>query len=415
MLLRKNTIDPTAIVSILQGQNIMKQLTKTCLLGVMVLLAACVVSKPEPVSGTPTSNAPVSDVFEAPNHRYGIGGNPAITAIGGGKGYGDWVAQEGAVLVSTKEELLNALKTIAKGGVIYIDDRASIDLTGESNLRIPAGVTLASGRGRVGSLGAHLYTTANENTILFVIRDSGVRITGLRLQGPSVVEKPGGCPENARGILVRGTATQLVTPTVEIDNNELWGWPNAAITIAEMPGVHVHHNSIHHNRRVVEDTTTDPEHGCAEGAYGLGYGVNISGTHVLVDANRFNDNRHDIASSGSPASGYTARYNLVLSYGTSHSFDMHGFGEQRSIGADPPYEAGDRMVIHHNTFLITNYPAIVIRGIPRSGAWIYQNQFAGLPETIMQRNVDAAGTQYYPPNTVNLHVEDNQYEGEPNP
>jgi hypothetical protein len=357
----------------------------------------------------PLPKWPGSEIFEAPNPAYGIGGNDAVVAIGGGSGYDDWHERAVLRVVATQEELLMALAAAEAGDVIYVDDQASIDLTGLWDIRIRAGVTLASGRGYQGSPGAQLYTQANETKSLFVVRDGGVRITGLRLQGPSTVEKPGGCPENARGILVRGVSTSTISPTVEIDNNELWGWPNAAVTVDTMPGVHIHHNHIHHNRRVVEPKTKDSPDGCAEGGYGLGYGVNISGTHALIDANRFDYNRHDIASSGAPGSGYTARYNLILSQGTSHSFDMHGFGEQRSIGKSPPYEAGSRIVIHHNLFLNPNHPAIVMRGTPKIGAWIYQNVFAGGETTIRQRNTDESGKQNYPPNPIHLYIENNQY------
>jgi hypothetical protein len=36
--------------------------------------------------------------------------------------------------------------------------------------------------------------------------------------------------------------------------------------------------------------------------------------------------------------------------------------------------AGSAFVIHHNTFLQSHKPAVLMRGIPMQGAWIYKNQ-----------------------------------------
>ena len=389
-------------------------LTRTCLLALVLLLVACAPGFPGPKRGAATPDMYAIETFAVPRAGYGVEAYPTPQAIGGGEAYGAW-AEDYSVSVDTKDDLLAALVRARAGDVIYVADDAEIDLTGVWDTPIPAGVTLASGRGRYGAPGALLYTTANANRGLFEVRGNGVRITGLRLRGPSTVEKPGGCPLNARGVTIRASKGQPTTPTVEIVNNELWGWPNAAISIVRVSDVHIHHNYIHHNRRVVTSVAEDPMHGCADGAYGLGYGVNVSGGHVFIDANRFDYNRHDIASDGSPNSGYTARYNLVLAHGTSHSFDIHGYGEQRSIGDDPPYEAGDKLVIHNNTFLQAANPAIVIRGIPKTGAWIYRNQFAGQEDSIVQRNVDQTGRKYHPPQTVNMHVDDNQYSVELDP
>ena len=49
--------------------------------------------------------------------------------------------------VSTKNQLLSALKKAKPGDVIYINDNSIINLTGVWKVRIPSGVTLASGRG----------------------------------------------------------------------------------------------------------------------------------------------------------------------------------------------------------------------------------------------------------------------------
>src|SRR5207249_8471600 len=62
--------------------------------------------------------------------------------------------------------------------------------------------------------------------------------------------------------------------------------------------------------------------------------------------------------------------NLVLDDAVEQSFDVHG-GKDRN---DCTNIAGTAFVIHHNTFLQSHKPAVRMRGIPMTGAWIYKNQ-----------------------------------------
>jgi len=73
--------------------------------------------------------------------------------IGGGPGYTRMADPASARRVATLEELQAALSAARPGDTVYIDDRAEIDATGSPMMEIPAGVTLASGRGRNGSPG----------------------------------------------------------------------------------------------------------------------------------------------------------------------------------------------------------------------------------------------------------------------
>ncbi len=291
---------------------------------------------------------------------------------------------------AARDQLLDALRQAKPGQVIYIRDDAEIDLSGEWEIEIPAGVTLASGRGREGSLGARLYTKTQEKRTLFQVTGGGVRITGLRIQGPSVEIDGPGCEQiDPTGIRITHTISETnpdpVHRRVEIDNCELWAWQWAAIATQGVTGVHVHHNHIHHNRR--EEKTEDGM-GCGKANkthYGLGYGVVTSQGHVLVEANIFDNNRHDIASNGKPGSSYTAKYNLVLDGAIQHSFDMHG-GKDRNDGTDI---AGDVIEIHYNTFLQANKPAVKIRGIPQCGASVFHNRFR---HTLEQDAIQQCGT-----------------------
>jgi hypothetical protein len=296
----------------------------------------------------------------APTQTHGALLNPTGRPIGGGEGYGDWVA--GGTVVATRTQLIAALQAAQAGAVVYVHDNASIDVSGLS-LELRAGVTLASGRGRNGSLGGLLYSNHRAYQSTFLVRGTGVRITGLRLRGPDTGIEPGDCGDNdATGIEVAADTWSIWF--VRVDNNELWGWPNSAVGTRNVWGVQVTHSHIHHNRRQVRRS------GCR--AYGLGYGVCVSTSgHALIEANLFDHNRHDIACDGAPGTAYEARYNLILPGGVQHSFDVHG-GADRRDGTDI---AGTLFWVHHNTFLQSDKPAFRIRGVPIAEARVWGNEF----------------------------------------
>jgi len=144
-------------------------------------------------------------------------------------------------------------------------------------------------------------------------------------------------------------------------------------------GNYIHNNNIHHNQR-----------------HGLGYGVCIDNAQALIEANIFNWCRHAIAATGKPTTSYEARYNMVLEKFNGHCFDMHG-GKDRKDGTDI---AGDKIVIHHNTFKAVNNSSIVIRGVPRIGAEIYNNLFYDPDFSFDVKQLTATG---------NMNVYNNKY------
>ncbi len=90
--------------------------------------------------------------------------NPTGNPIGGGAGYTRIISgTEASVkyVVSTKAELLTALRSAKAGEMVFVKGNAVIDMTGTPSVTIPAGVTLASDRGRAGSAGALLKRTRN--------------------------------------------------------------------------------------------------------------------------------------------------------------------------------------------------------------------------------------------------------------
>lgn len=318
----------------------------------------------------------VSELTRTPD-TYGSNINPTGDPIGGGVGYSKIIDPANVnYIVHTKAELLSALTSATSGQIIYIDDNASIDLTDKKNLVIPTGVTLASGRGRNGSQGALLYSNYLVNSgpdakrlfSLFKTGGNSVRVTGIRIKGPDNDNLSNPANERISWNYERAISSEH---DLEVDNSELYYWGHSAVSILRnIPKkANIHHNYIHHNLRA-----------------GLGYGVSLGyGADALIEANKFDFNRHSIAGDGRPGDSYIARYNLVLGNGNSHAFDMHG-GVDRRDGTDI---AGRKVEIYYNTFyriVLDNYPtppkgytsscaAIRIRGIPTEGAWIHDNYF----------------------------------------
>ena len=295
--------------------------------------------------------------------HYGAEVNPTGSPIGGGPGYARHVAARRPV--TSASGLARALDRARAGDVVYVADGAALDLTALGTVRIPAGVTLASGRGRRGSPGALLFTTDPNVRPMLLAAGDDVRVTGLRIRGPetrrltaeigAVHEREGQAGMRrlaaARGVMSRHDG-------LEVDNCELWGWSHAAVFVygrgRGSTGAHVHHNEIHHNQR-----------------RGLGYGVSLKKAEALVEANRFDWNRHSIAGSGDPGTSYEARYNLVGPNANSHAFDMHG-GRDR---ADGTHVAGTDLHVHHNTFELTDRAALRVRGRPERTARVEHNWF----------------------------------------
>jgi len=289
---------------------------------------------------------------------FGAESNPTGDPIGGGKGYRR-VVDRCDYLVKTLKELLAALKQVKAGQVVYVDDKAEIDLTGRRKIVIPGGVTIASGRGRGNSQGALLYSNELATSPLFLAGGENVRVTGLRLRGPDQkrrTEQMQQLHKEGRYYSIPNSEGIICSyPNLEVDNCELWGWSHAAVFLKRgVSETRIHHNYIHHNQRS-----------------GLGYGVCLDQSNALIEANLFDWCRHHIAGTGRPGTSYEARYNLVLENANSHSFDMHG-GRDRKDGTDI---AGDSIKIRHNTFKATQVRAIVIRGRPNQSADIHHNWF----------------------------------------
>lgn len=212
-------------------------------------------------------------------------------------------------------------------------------------------------------------------TPLFVIRDSDVRISGFRLQGP-MPDVEWDDSHQEIGIDIAPFASATLMSNVEISNMEISNWSGAAIKVNDnddggavergrltnenVGAVHIVNNYLHHNRHI-----------------GEGYGVVVSaGAYALIEQNVFEENRHAIAgtSNGSPTDypGYTARDNLILPGGglacsvkdvfgvqiilgcwQTHQIDMHGDTSTTLGGEWCCGNAGETMIIQRNTILYT--------------------------------------------------------------
>jgi len=286
---------------------------------------------------------------------FGCEANPTGNPIGGGEGYTD-ILTSGDYTVTTKEELLDALKNAKAGQVIFVPDGVVIDLTGERNIAIPGAVTLAGTRGLNGSAGARIFTTLRQSHVLMVTAGDEVRITGLRFEGAY-----GGREKVAEhsGFLSIGHWG------CEVDNCEIYNFNVRGIGVGVATNnIQIHHNYIHHCQRS-----------------GYGYGVSTGSSDIHIIANKFDFCRHHIASGGLPGSGYEAAWNFIGPDASSHHFDMHGGGDR----GDNTDIAGDWMHIHHNTFQ-GQARSVVIRGVPSQGAEVHHNWFA-LPveKTVISR------------------------------
>jgi hypothetical protein len=296
-----------------------------------------------------------------PRITFGAESNPTGNPIGGGTGYQPVYTQTDArvtYIVETRDEFIRALADVKAGEVIYIPEYANINLTGVFGTGVPGGVTIAGNRGVNGSLGGRIFQDRlpsdpknegiSSRTMLHINGD-GVRITGLRLEGPDKTTESLG--EKVRlGIFMNDRSN------VEVDNCELWGWSWGAVGFqsAGTGTMYVHHNFIHH---------------CQSDGYG--YGVVVTGGAALIEGNIFDYTRHAVAATGVVGESYEARYNIVLGHSTNHVFDVHGYTNP----ATGELIAGRSYKIHHNTVDITNDYSVGIRAVPLQGVWIYNNKF----------------------------------------
>ncbi|WP_324025460.1 right-handed parallel beta-helix repeat-containing protein [Maribacter sp. BPC-D8] len=288
--------------------------------------------------------------------------NPTKNPIGGGLGfYKDMSIACISNKVYNTNELISAIKNAQDGDIIYLDDESIFDLTNLPTIKVNNSIIIMSGRGINNSNGALIIDKnqylgnqkiANSKTSIFKISSNLVQFTGIRISGPH----PNKIDPSIRSMAILINNSNCV----EIENMEIENFSHAAIAYVNSKNGYVHHNYIHNSQGIR-----------------LGYGVLLNGeSEVLIEANLFKDNRHDISGTGHLGQKYEARYNLDLRNSTdnfSRSFDMHGRDEKNC--ASSSNVGGSTIVIHHNTFLDNRDESILLRGHPQFGAWISNNIF----------------------------------------
>jgi hypothetical protein len=293
--------------------------------------------------------------------------NPTGNPIGGGAGYTRIISETDPrvkYVVSTKDQLLAALKSARSGEMVYVKGDANIDLTGTYGVTVPAGVTLASNRGKDGSAGGRIFQNriptdptyaqiTSANCTLLKAGGDNVRITGLRLEGPDKTT----ADLKSMNLGMKNGIGVWDYRLLEVDNCEIWGWGWAGVALRITSGsnnAYVHHNYIHH----CQDTN-------------VGYGVAVTGGTAVVEANLFDYTKHAVTGSGLVGEGYEARYNVHLSHANAQVFDVHPYTNP----ADGKTIAGNSYKIHHNTVQVTNSITVGIRAVPVQGVWIDHNRF----------------------------------------
>lgn len=258
-------------------------------------------------------------------------------------------------VVNNKSQLIDAVghpKTI-----IWIPEDVTINMTGETGIKIEPHVTIASNR-NIGGKGGMIKTDGYDDGI-FKNTEGGFRLTGVRLQGPRMdYFDPGTSDEviydySAVGFRAYG-------PSVIVDNCEVFGWTGAGFT----PGTRdlptrgwFHHNAMHHNQMAH-----------------LGYPMDLLNGLHLIEWNYFDANRHSIAAFGYDTNGYEARFNVVGPHAVLFAFDMHRLGENIGSGPNANSIRGGKFVnIHHNVFELDDHNAFSIQGKPTKYARFVNN------------------------------------------
>jgi hypothetical protein len=338
---------------------------------------------------------------------YGAGGYTGAGPIGGGAGYSS-IITSGTYTVTTLAELKSYMvggsQPATAGQVIFIPSGTTITFPAGNTPAIPAGVTLASDRGYNGHAGAVLKKSASSGGWTDRMLDIGgnnVRVTGLQLEGemfPSTSSPVVSESNYLEGIKNYGGYTGEI-----IDNNELRGWAYSAIEVKGVPTSGrpwIHNNYIHNNQ-----------------ARGEGYGIEVYGGDVLVEANIFDYNRHDITGTGVTGEKYEFRYNIIQGGCDSPIGGVH-VDVHESL--DSSSKAGSTFLIHHNTVLQgsgNNQEAFVhIRDIPTTGAYVYNNDIQ--TNWGSGSNYDGAQTVIYQSHSQtstvsnwNLFATDNKWKG----
>ncbi len=250
-----------------------------------------------------------------------------------------------------------------KSGVTIRGDRRGVLLGPQLSLSVDSGVVPKSSLGFTGFLEA---------------LGDNVRITGLRIRGPSRADCDDNPDASCSQHAVAGVITEVANDDVKlvIDHNDMSDWTRAAIDLYTWLGepspptcgqpplyrarnVVIARNFIHDNRQRGNNAPG--------GSDADGYGVAAGwGAHPMIAGDTLLDNVHSVTSDGTPFAGYTVQDSLFLSPGSfshaSANIDMHGSGADHDGGI-----GGSGVDVLRNTFLDGADQVFSMRGYPCDG------------------------------------------------
>ena len=179
-----------------------------------------------------------------------------------------------------------ALRRADPGDIVFISISSQDSIAINSTLDIKEGVTLASNRGElIGEPDANDNYDSNDfapGALLYIdevvggddmlhVNGDNVRITGLRLRGPQREVHP--WDEGHDWVAIRNGFEDdpIGRQNLEVDNCEIFQWPQSAVYVAHEGTACVRNNYIHHNQR-----------------WKSGYGVGLQGSaKVSIEENLF--------------------------------------------------------------------------------------------------------------------------------
>ena len=250
-----------------------------------------------------------------------------------------------------------------KSGVTIRGDRRGVLLGPQLSLSVDSGVVPKSSLGFTGFLEA---------------LGDNVRITGLRIRGPSRADCDDNPDASCSQHAVAGVIAEVANDDVKlvIDHNDMSDWTRAAIDLYTWLGepspptcgqpplyrarnVVIARNFIHDNRQRGNNAPG--------GSDADGYGVAAGwGAHPMIAGDTLLDNVHSVTSDGTPFAGYTVQDSLFLSPGSfshaSANIDMHGSGADHDGGI-----GGSGVDVLRNTFLDGADQVFSMRGYPCDG------------------------------------------------
>lgn len=289
----------------------------------------------------------------------------------------------GFVRVSTEAALDSAL-ALGWGTVVEVDDTQPLSLVGLDPKPIPAGVTLRGYRKFTYQGPQILYAQMPSRlSPIFTVAEDHVRVTGLRLQGPT--RSTDSSPQYYQGIQIADGHDVIVDhidgsdwtgSVVDIHADDSCDLKNPSVCPATCPAVpppsprptpvRVLRNFFHHNERE-----------------GGGYGTSVgNGAFALFQGNVTYMNRHSLTADGRQSTGYVATDNFVLSDAPSYGFlgwdheqDFDTHGSNYDGGHWTGGTSDDYVDIGWNTFLGTNRHNFDERGTPCRTSTLHDSVF----------------------------------------